>query len=206
MEKFNNRRGRNPANIVGKRYGRLVAIKQSRKYKDTYYWIFQCDCGREKEILLANVTRKKESTTSCGCLRQVATEHLGSAEKVNFIRNGLRRLWLKWPPRYHTRNAAFVGKQVNKETGRIAKHYECAACHGKFPQTKIQVDHIERVGEIKDWTEHIEKLFCSAKNLQILCDSCHAVKTKGEVTRFVTSKRKAKKCKLKELSKTTKAT
>ena len=169
-----------PLDISGKRFGKLVAIKRTKKYRDTYYWLFKCDCGQEKEILLSSVTRKKESTESCGCVRRVATEHLGSAQKVNFIRNGLRGLWQKWPPRYFVRHAAYVETKINDDTGRKAKHYKCAHCNLTFPQTKTSIDHIVPVGSLRDWNEHIEKLFCPASNLQLLCNICHKIKTKKD--------------------------
>ncbi len=161
--------------IAGLRFGNLVGIKPTRQYEKSggWYWIFQCDCGERKEILLSNVTRTTKPTTTCGCKRRVARPNLGSSEKISFIRNGLRRLWLRWPPRYHTRSAA------RKARGE----YTCAGYNRKAHMARnkdINVDHIAPVGEIKDWNEHIEKLFCPAGNLQVLCKDCHKVKTADE--------------------------
>lgn len=165
--------------ISGQRFGKLIAIKRTRKYKPrgkssgVHYWLFKCDCGREKEILMTNVTRTNKSTKSCGCERRVATEYLGSKEKVNFLRNGLRRLWLKWPPRYHTVSSSRVdrGKYLCVGYGKDQHIVGCKDIH---------VDHINPVGQLNDWNAHINKLFCSADNLQILCKKCHKKKTKDE--------------------------
>lgn len=163
--------------ITGQRFGRLVAIRPTKLYKrgksNSYYWLFQCDCGQEKEILLASVTRKKDSTKSCGCLQRVRIEHLGSKEKVAFIRSGLRALSLKWPPRYHVKAAAKVAYGT----------YLCAGIDREPHEARskdVQVDHIEPIGNIENWDSYIEKLFCPASNLQVLCQDCHKIKTKKE--------------------------
>ena len=173
-EKSSNQR----LDITGQRFGKLVAIRPVRKYEkdyaknrsSTYYWLFKCDCGEEKEIMLSNVTRKTEATQSCGCLRRVRTEHLGSKEKVNFIRSGLRNLWLKWPPRYYVKAAAKVAYGTYLCEGYETEPHEVRA-------KEVQIDHREPVGEVYDWNVVIEKLFCPASNLQVLCKSCHNKKT-----------------------------
>jgi hypothetical protein len=54
--------------ITGERYGRLVAIKYVRRGDDygRSVWLFQCDCGRTKEIKADYV--RTGGTRSCGCL------------------------------------------------------------------------------------------------------------------------------------------
>ena len=55
--------------LTGKRFGKLVVIKISRKDNNRqYYWICQCDCGNTKEVLGNNI--KRELTTSCGCIHK----------------------------------------------------------------------------------------------------------------------------------------
>lgn len=54
-------------NVTGQRFGRLVAISPI-KYKPRTKWLFECDCGIRKSILLASVT--SGTTKSCGCLRK----------------------------------------------------------------------------------------------------------------------------------------
>jgi 5-methylcytosine-specific restriction endonuclease McrA len=170
--KFNSR-----LDITGQRFGRLVAIAPATRYKknggSTYYWKFRCDCGVEKEILLGSVTRKKDPTRSCGCLLRKRTEHLGSAEKVNFLRSGLRNLWLRWPPRYYAKAAAKVARGV----------YQCEGYDHPAHNVKagvVHVDHIEPIGDLESWDSYIEKLFCPASNLQVLCKDCHDKKTTNE--------------------------
>lgn len=54
--------------IAGNKYNKLTAIKptQRRTKKGDVYWLFKCECGREKEIVASKV--KVGKTKSCGCL------------------------------------------------------------------------------------------------------------------------------------------
>lgn len=64
---------------TGDRYGRLVVIKQVESVrslktnKPSKKYLFKCDCGNEKEILLNSV--RQNVTKSCGCLlKELALE------------------------------------------------------------------------------------------------------------------------------------
>lgn len=62
-------------------------------------------------------------------------------------------------------------------------HYKCAKCKGDFPSKEVQVDHkspVVGVGGFKDWDTYIDRLYCEADNLQVLCLTCHKEKTKLE--------------------------
>lgn len=48
--------------ITGKKFGKLTAVKKI----DSRYWLFRCDCGKEKKIKKTNVVCG--ITKSCGCL------------------------------------------------------------------------------------------------------------------------------------------
>lgn len=101
-----------------------------------------------------------------------------------FITSLLRSGFRKYPPKYETLKAAFLGKRENKKTGRQANHYKCNKCKGAFPSSDVEVDHIIPVVSLedgfKDWNTFIERLFCDGKNLQVLCKSCHGKKTTRE--------------------------
>lgn len=98
----------------------------------------------------------------------------------SFVTSALRSASRRWPPKYQAIRDSFTKTKVNKRTGRQAKHYKCAACGYDFPQTQVQVDHIVPIGKDLDWNTFIEKLFCEAENLQVLCKQCHKNKTKEE--------------------------
>jgi 5-methylcytosine-specific restriction endonuclease McrA len=50
-------------------------------------------------------------------------------------------------------------------------------------QKETQVDHIIPTGPLKDFSDlpgFVERLFCEADGLRILCDGCHQKKTNAE--------------------------
>lgn len=101
----------------------------------------------------------------------------------SFIKSTLRKGTTRWPPKYEVLNAAKRGKMVNDSTGRLAEHYECAHCHGVFPAKEVQVDHIESVIPLTgfiSWDDVIKRMFCQADGLQVLCKTCHTIKSKEE--------------------------
>lgn len=56
----------NALDIIGQRFGRLVALKKAPSRNGSTYWLCQCDCGNQKEIKTGNLTRG--ATKSCGCI------------------------------------------------------------------------------------------------------------------------------------------
>ena len=101
----------------------------------------------------------------------------------SFVKSALRAASQKWPPRYSVLNKACVGQKVNKSTGRLAKHYVCAACEYEFPGKEIQVNHIISVVPVSgfdSWDGVIERLFCEEPGLEVLCIPCHKERTKQE--------------------------
>lgn len=99
---------------------------------------------------------------------------------VSVLRGGSRR----WPPKYETLNEAKTEKKINSLTGRLAQHYRCASCKGEFSSKHVQVDHINPVINPTEgfvsWDSFIENLYCEKDNLQVLCTTCHDIKTKQE--------------------------
>ena len=79
----------------------------------------------------------------------------------------LRRVWLY--------------SEVRRDCVRAPKtsrgRYKCKCCGKLFSGKEIQCDHIEEVGKFVDWNTFIERLFCPASNLQVLCKACHLSKT-----------------------------
>ena len=73
---------------------------------------------------------------------------------------------------------------MNVKSGRLAKHYTCAACNQAFPAKDVQVDHIAPVIDPEvgfvGWDPVIDAIFCEADNLQVLCKPCHDIKSASE--------------------------
>jgi hypothetical protein len=60
------RRNKKFNNLIGKRFGKLLCLKQKGFTPDHHrMWLCKCDCGKEKEILATNLLCKR--TVSCGC-------------------------------------------------------------------------------------------------------------------------------------------
>jgi hypothetical protein len=51
--------------------------------------------------------------------------------------------------------------------------WQCEQC--KTPTRKPEVDHIEPVGS-GSWDGIIERMFCEASGLKVLCKECHKAK------------------------------
>lgn len=111
----------------------------------------------------------------------------------SFITSTIRSGFRRWPDKYEAINLAKSGKKINESTGRLAEHYKCAKCKELFTSKDIQVDHIDPVvppSGFTTWDDFINRLFCPAKNLQVLCKKCHQVKTKAESEKRKTARSK----------------
>lgn len=99
----------------------------------------------------------------------------------------LRRKSLYWP----ARNEAI--KLSRRERG----FYECASCKNLFGRKEINADHVRPVINVKtswvSWDHFIDSLLCDVSNFQILCISCHSIKSALETEiRKINKKRKIK--------------
>ena len=114
----------------------------------------------------------------------------------SFIKGGLRSASQRWPPKYQTLNAACVGQQINQASGRLAKHYKCAACSNVFPAKHVEVNHIDPViptTGFDSWDNVIDRLFCEQEGLEVVCKTCHKLISKGENLERKLSKRVLRK-------------
>ena len=99
----------------------------------------------------------------------------------SFIRSGLRQKSRWWKPISECKAKA---KRLYKGPLKRQKfEYQCNHCKGWFPDKKINVDHVIPAGTLtcaQDLPGFVERLFCEVDNLQVLCETCHDVKTKKE--------------------------
>lgn len=113
----------------------------------------------------------------------------------SFIKSILRSGFRRWKPKYDTLAQAFVGRKVSKKTGKLGKHYRCAKCRKHHPSADVQVDHINPIVDPEigheSWDKVVYNMYCDSNNLQVLCKTCHAKKTKEE--RSVAAKGRAKR-------------
>lgn len=98
----------------------------------------------------------------------------------SMIRSVLRRGTRYWKPIMQTKMLARKPyKGVNK---RQKWEYQCAECKKWFMDKQIQIDHIIPVGSLKcsdDLAGFIKRL-TPEKGFQVLCKSCHQIKTNDE--------------------------
>jgi 5-methylcytosine-specific restriction endonuclease McrA len=101
-----------------------------------------------------------------------------------FIRSMLRRGSIRWKPKYVAKAMARHHEKLPNGRGRDVFHSLCAECEQLVPETSAVVDHIKPVVDpnvgFTTWDDFIERLFCEADNLQVLCKVCHDEKTAKE--------------------------
>ena len=99
----------------------------------------------------------------------------------SFIRSGLRQKSRWWKP---ITQCKMSSRRTYKGPNKRQKfEYQCNSCKAWFPEKQINVDHIKPAGSLnckEDLAGFVERLFCELDNLQVLCESCHDVKTKLE--------------------------
>ena len=99
----------------------------------------------------------------------------------SFIRSALRQKSRWWKPITECKMKA---RRAYKGPSKRQKfEYQCNSCKAWFPEKQINVDHIQPAGSLnckEDLAGFVERLFCEQDNLQVLCESCHDIKTKLE--------------------------
>ena len=70
-------------------------------------------------------------------------------------------------------------KRVRARIGRGGREVwaaKCEQCGKTLPQSKMQVDHINPAGSLKDDVGgFIDRLFCEEENMRIVCKTCHSL-------------------------------
>ncbi len=102
-----------------------------------------------------------------------------------FIRgSGLRRLTSRWGPKNAVKKAAWVERGKYRCVGYERKSH-IVKCSLKVPgkrksKNNVFVDHIIPIGPHTSWDLTIDRMFCEADNLQVLCGACHSRKSSDE--------------------------
>lgn len=131
--------------------------------------MYICDTMAKKLVRKSRVAKTRNNST------------MTEAAFWAFIRSALRNKSRYWKPITQAKaNARRLYSGTNK---RQKFEYQCNHCKKWFPEKKINVDHIDPAGTLRcanDVGPFIERLFCEIDNLQVLCESCHNVKTQNE--------------------------
>ncbi len=106
----------------------------------------------------------------------------------------LRRATYRWKDR----NEAYVAAREARGL------YLCASCKECFGPKDVVIDHIDPVVSIEDgftdWTEYVMRMFPEKEGFQVMCKSCHEIKTLME-DNLRTAARQQRKENEKELKK-----
>lgn len=97
-----------------------------------------------------------------------------------FIRSALRAAFSRYPVKYAVKNAA---RREVVGGGRQKYEYQCNSCKEYFPAKETEVDHIVSAGSLKcydDLPGFVERMFCEADGMQVLCKPCHQGKTNAD--------------------------
>ena len=101
-----------------------------------------------------------------------------AARYLTFIKNGIRRLTLKWAPRSDAKKAA--RRQYMGDDKRTKWCYQCAICKQYFKDKDIELDHnipLGRLNGLEDLPRYISIALSEIDNWQVLCKPCHLAKT-----------------------------
>ncbi len=99
----------------------------------------------------------------------------------SFIRSALRQKSRFWAPIMQTKMAA--RRSYTGSNKRQKFEYLCNECKNWFPEKLINVDHKIPAGSLNkgdDLPGFVDRLFCEGDHLQVLCETCHNVKTQLE--------------------------
>jgi len=110
----------------------------------------------------------------------------------SFVRGGLRSISMRWPPKSEVKKRARVARGVYRCRGYKRTGHNVPVTLPPKPGNKRRinnavVDHINPVIDpavgFVSWDSLIDRLFCEADGLQVLCAECHKAKTADERSR-----------------------
>lgn len=92
----------------------------------------------------------------------------------SWIRSALRQKTRWWKPIADVKKAS--RRAYNGNNKRQKFEYQCVICKEWFPDKQVEADHIVPAGSLKssdDLKGFVERLFCEAEGLRVLCKDCH---------------------------------
>ena len=101
---------------------------------------------------------------------------------VSWVLSGLRRMTLRWKPRYDRMNECREKKPLGVN-GREVWANTCEHCRKWFKTSDLAMDHIEPIGgmtKLEDAGRWLDKALVEVDGYQRLCKECHDKKTAEE--------------------------
>ena len=124
------------------------------------------------------MTSKKPRVKRQRVPRTRAGETWTESRYFQFIRSALRQAFSRYPVKYQAKDAA--KRELKEKKGRQKYEYQCARCLRWYPNKEVELDHIVPAGSLKTYDDlpgFVERMFCEADGLQVLCRECHLEKT-----------------------------
>ncbi len=149
--------------VSGRKFGTLTAVKRigSNKYGKSV-WLFKCDCGKTKEMVLSSVING--SIKSCGCVRRKKNAITGKTIGVNNLKfdcienTRVRRIIADKPMK--SNKTGYRGIWYNEVTGKYVASigFQCKYVHiGTFDTAEEAASAYNAYKEKIHW-EYIKKL------------------------------------------------
>lgn len=171
--------GANTKNIAGKRYGRLVAVNQTRQADLAWRWLFQCDCGRAYECL-PKVARNKQS---CGCEPRpagacdyVSADGLTCNALAKSGRTaGDKRLFCDmhlrfYQMRYCAKSRGLLVPELHELEAMVPADMRCPMCKGEM-EWRSADGRRRHLATLQHWNDGTMGILC------LPCNTAHAQRT-----------------------------
>lgn len=133
------------------------------------------------------VIKKKKASPKKKVVRKTLTPRTRNAGTFtesmfwSFIRSALRNKSRWWKP---ITQCKMNSRRAYKGPLKRQKfEYQCNECKNWFPEKNINVDHRIPAGSLncaQDLPGFVERLFVEVEGLQVLCETCHNIKTQNE--------------------------
>lgn len=150
----------NAIDITGQRFGRLIAIEPTnRRNGSNIVWKCKCDCGK---ITYVNTVNIKNTTKSCGCLKQELRKLQKGKNNPNYIHGKCRNYDKTKSYRFdmHLRTRYKINSKIYQRMLK-KQNYRCIICkkHKNKQKRRLSVDHDHQTGKIRG----------------LLCDNCNLI-------------------------------
>lgn len=157
--------GRPKSNLVGERFGRLLAVEEAGRKNRAVLWRCKCDCGNE--CIIESHELKRGSTRSCGCLgRELASKRMTERLTTHGMsRQRLYKIWGDMLTRCENPNVDNYeryggrGIEVCEEWHKFEPFMEWALTHGY--RDDLSIDRIDVDGNYTPlnckWATRVEQ-------------------------------------------------
>lgn len=145
----------------------------------------------DKDILQLNKSLKVNKIQDKKLKKNIHIESTGEPTKhdINYLKGQIRLAFTRSDYKAAYLDSKKLSKPRYTKSGSRHKvdsvYWICGHCEENFKSSQIEVDHKIEVtntdiylGDINGIGEFVKRLYCGWHNLQVLCKSCHAKKTK----------------------------